>query len=258
MVNNLFFWIVAHCVSNAYSEVVCFVHQHTGIAATRSQCNEAGGICSICQAEYREPRVLLCQVTTHHRARHARIFLYFYYCWSYVVPAVPGHHKTVQSFTHWMGDEHSLHVSFLLECRTCWLAVASLLCSTYSVTSASPCGSIERRAALCAVQWSQRRSTNGGMELHRHTCRFTDGGELLYYWYCTGVTDIILYPLLNGSRQWPFGYFTCTYSKRVSGLFTRSSLLVTVNWELIPVLEVLCPWSLHFCLMLLLFNLIML
>ncbi|XP_028839342.1 E3 ubiquitin-protein ligase RNFT1 isoform X2 [Denticeps clupeoides] len=35
--------------------------QYCRVAATRSQCSEAGGVCPICQSEFRQPLVLLCQ-----------------------------------------------------------------------------------------------------------------------------------------------------------------------------------------------------
>ncbi|XP_018610756.1 E3 ubiquitin-protein ligase RNFT1 [Scleropages formosus] len=35
--------------------------QHNGAAATKNECGEAGDVCPICQAAFRDPRVLLCQ-----------------------------------------------------------------------------------------------------------------------------------------------------------------------------------------------------
>ncbi|KAL4608765.1 RING finger and transmembrane domain-containing protein 1 [Arapaima gigas] len=40
---------------------VFFSSQHHGAAATKNECIEAGDMCLICQAAFREPRVLLCQ-----------------------------------------------------------------------------------------------------------------------------------------------------------------------------------------------------
>uniref|UniRef100_W5M819 E3 ubiquitin-protein ligase RNFT1 n=2 Tax=Lepisosteus oculatus TaxID=7918 RepID=W5M819_LEPOC len=40
---------------------IFFSEEHHGAAATKSQCSEAGDACPICQAEFRQPRVLLCQ-----------------------------------------------------------------------------------------------------------------------------------------------------------------------------------------------------
>ncbi|XP_061817680.1 E3 ubiquitin-protein ligase RNFT1 isoform X1 [Nerophis lumbriciformis] len=37
------------------------VDKHTWTVATRSQCVEAGDVCSICQADFKEPQALLCQ-----------------------------------------------------------------------------------------------------------------------------------------------------------------------------------------------------
>lgn len=35
--------------------------QNYGVRATGQQCTEAGAICAICQAEFRDPMILLCQ-----------------------------------------------------------------------------------------------------------------------------------------------------------------------------------------------------
>ncbi|XP_061103465.1 E3 ubiquitin-protein ligase RNFT1 isoform X2 [Conger conger] len=38
-----------------------FLNNENGAAATKSQCSDVGDVCPICQVEFREPRVLLCQ-----------------------------------------------------------------------------------------------------------------------------------------------------------------------------------------------------
>ncbi|RLV97805.1 hypothetical protein DV515_00011451 [Chloebia gouldiae] len=43
-------------------KVLC-TPQSYGVRATSQQCSEAGDICAICQAEFREPLILLCQVS---------------------------------------------------------------------------------------------------------------------------------------------------------------------------------------------------
>lgn len=45
------------------------VKQNYGVRATGQQCTEAGDICAICQAEFREPLVLMCQVSRAGRDR---------------------------------------------------------------------------------------------------------------------------------------------------------------------------------------------
>lgn len=128
-------------------EAVVVVWQHTGSAATRSQCSEAGGVCPICQGEFRDPRALLCQVNPQTCAS------------SYATDAFIWVYSS-RVKASWRDD-------FLSR-------------STYSVTSASLCGLTGRRVVLCAAPWSQRRSTNGETEPRPHTCRFTDW---LWYWY---------------------------------------------------------------------------
>ncbi|KAG9351842.1 hypothetical protein JZ751_023093 [Albula glossodonta] len=41
--------------------LVYLILKQNGTAATKSQCSEAGDVCPICQVEFRDPRVLLCQ-----------------------------------------------------------------------------------------------------------------------------------------------------------------------------------------------------
>lgn len=47
--------------------VVCvlLLFQSYGVRASSQQCTEAGDVCAICQAEFREPVALMCQVRTN-------------------------------------------------------------------------------------------------------------------------------------------------------------------------------------------------
>ena len=44
--------------------VLVSLKQNYGVRATGQQCTEAGDICAICQAEFREPLILMCQVSS--------------------------------------------------------------------------------------------------------------------------------------------------------------------------------------------------
>ncbi|KAK7925433.1 hypothetical protein WMY93_007743 [Mugilogobius chulae] len=53
--------LYGQCSSLLKTLRICLQGEQTGTAATRSQCSEAGEVCPICQGEYKQPRVLLCQ-----------------------------------------------------------------------------------------------------------------------------------------------------------------------------------------------------
>lgn len=57
----------------SYVYVSSSLKQNYGVRATGQQCTEAGDICAICQAEFREPLILMCQVSRagqgHQRLR---------------------------------------------------------------------------------------------------------------------------------------------------------------------------------------------
>lgn len=45
--------------------VCAYVIQSYGVRAGSQQCSEAGDVCAICQADFRDPIALLCQVRVH-------------------------------------------------------------------------------------------------------------------------------------------------------------------------------------------------
>lgn len=47
-----------------FSKLLLYATQSYGVRAGSQQCSEAGDICAICQAEFRDPIALLCQVRT--------------------------------------------------------------------------------------------------------------------------------------------------------------------------------------------------
>lgn len=57
------FFQKSHCRRGERSfQVLKFVTQNFGVRAGSQQCSEAGDVCAICQAQFRDPVALLCQV----------------------------------------------------------------------------------------------------------------------------------------------------------------------------------------------------
>lgn len=56
-----------HCLTAGLTAVLVSpplpLKQNYGVRATGQQCTEAGAVCAICQAEFRDPMILLCQVS---------------------------------------------------------------------------------------------------------------------------------------------------------------------------------------------------
>lgn len=57
-----------------FSKLLLYVTQSYGVRAGSQQCSEAGDICAICQAEFRDPIALLCQVRTLAPVRSVCVF----------------------------------------------------------------------------------------------------------------------------------------------------------------------------------------
>lgn len=56
------FFQKSHCRGERRFQVLKLVTQNFGVRAGSQQCSEAGDVCAICQAQFRDPVALLCQV----------------------------------------------------------------------------------------------------------------------------------------------------------------------------------------------------